>query len=155
MIPSDNLEKKIPSEACWKAQLISVKVKVFRIVTGFQPGHDTFEESRSVISFLTNMRVTGILCSFRLVKDSKEELESSRLVFLEKIPVNITGDNTSGPKNGGGIADLVSLRTLLAICQKSQELSSWEVIDSFIILAQESLRAAGNHFCFFKFYFEK
>ena len=76
-------------------------------------------------------------------------------MFLEKIPVNITGDNTSGPKNGGGIADLVSLRTLLAICQKSQELSSWEVIDSFIILAQESLRAAGNHFCFFKFYFEK
>ena len=60
MIAFDHLEKKIPSDACWKAQLISMKVKAFKIVTGFQPGHDTFEESRSVISFLTNMGVTGI-----------------------------------------------------------------------------------------------
>ena len=39
-------------------------------------------------------------------------------------------NNTSGMLNWGGIADLRLLRTLLAIHQKSPELSFWEVIDS-------------------------
>ena len=70
-----------------------------------------------------------ILCSFRLVlegKTGKEIPESSRLEFLEKFLANSfalsdEGDNTSGLLNRGGIADLPSLRTLLTICQKSQE----------------------------------
>ena len=73
-----------------------------------------------------------ILCSFRLVlegKTGKEIPESSRFEFLEKFLANNfalsdTEDNTSGPLNRGGIADL---RTLLAICQKSQEPSFWEM----------------------------
>ena len=72
-----------------------------------------------------------ILCYFRLVlegKTGKEMLESSRLEFLEKFLGNnfALSDaeyNTSGPLNRGGIADIPLLRTLLAICQKSRELS--------------------------------
>ena len=67
-----------------------------------------------------------ILCSFRLVlegKTSKEIPESSRLEFLEKFLANNfalsdTEDNTSGPLNRGGIANLPLLRTLLAIRQE-------------------------------------
>ena len=43
--------------------------------------------------------------------------------------------------NRGGMADLLLLRTLLAICQKSQEPSFWEVMDSFVLLAYASLAA--------------
>ena len=38
-----------------------------------------------------------------------------------------------GPSNSGGIADLPLFRTLLAICQKYQEPSFWEVMDSCFI----------------------
>ena len=41
-----------------------------------------------------------------------------------------------------GIADLLLLRTLLAICQKPQELSFWEAIDSLVLLAYASLEAS-------------
>ena len=46
--------------------------------------------------------------------------------------------------NGGGIADLPLLRTLLAIRQKSQEPSFWEVMNSFVLLAYASLAASGT-----------
>ena len=67
-----------------------------------------------------------ILCYFRLVlegKTGKEMLESSRLEFLEKFLGNNfalldTEDNTSGPLNRAGIADLPLLRTLIVIHQK-------------------------------------
>ena len=79
------------------------------------------------MTFLTTLGVIKILCSFRLVlegKTGKEIPESSRLEFLEKFLANNFAlseaeDNTSGPLNRGGIADLTLLRTLLAICQKS------------------------------------
>ena len=45
------------------------------------------------------------------------------------------------PLNRGGIADLPLLRTLLAICQKSQEPSFWEVMYSFVLLAYAGLAA--------------
>ena len=75
------------------------------------------------------MGVTEILCSFKLVleeRTGKEIPESSRLEFLEKFSVNNfalsdADNNTSGPLNGGGIADLSLLGTLLAIRQKSRE----------------------------------
>ena len=47
-------------------------------------------------------------------------------------------DNTSGPLNRAGIADLPLLRTLLAVRQKSLESSFWNVIDSFVLLANAS-----------------
>ena len=112
----------------------------FRTTTGTQAGPDAFEKSSFVMTFLTILGVTEILCSFRLVlggKTGKEILESSRLEFLEKFSVNnfVLSDaeeNTSGLLNRGGIAGLPLLRTLLAICQKSREPHFWKVMDSFV-----------------------
>ena len=67
------------------------------------------------------MGVTEILCSFRLVlegKAGKEIPESSRLEFSETFSANNFAlsdaeDNTCGPLNRGGKADLSLLRTLL------------------------------------------
>ena len=86
------------------------------------------------------------LCSFRLVlegKTGKEIPESSRLEFLEKFLANNfalsdTEDNTSGPLNRGGIADLPLLRTRA----KSREPSFWEVMDSFVLTVYASLAAS-------------
>ena len=99
------------------------------------------------MTFLTILGVTEILCSFKLVlegKTGKEIPESSRLTFLQKFSANNFAlsdaeDNTSRLLNRGGIADLSLLRTLLAIHQKSRELSFWEVMDSFVSLAYVSL----------------
>ena len=98
------------------------------------------------------MGVTEILCSFRLVlegKTGKEIPESSRLEFLEKFSANNFAlsdaeDNTSGPLNRGGIADLPLLRTLLAIHQKSRQPSFWVVMDSFVLVAYASLESSRN-----------
>ena len=65
----------------------------------------------------------------------KEIPELSRLMFLEKFSANNFAlsdpeENTSRPLKRGGIADLPLLRILLAIYQKSQEQSLWEVTDS-------------------------
>ena len=95
------------------------------------------------------MRVTEISCSFRLVLEretGKEIPKSSSLEFLEKFftkyfALSDADDNTSGLLNRGGVSDL-PLRTLLAICQKSQEPSFWEVIDSFVLVAYVSLAAS-------------
>ena len=101
------------------------------------------------MTFLTILGVIKILCSFRLVlegKTGKEIPESSRLEFSEKFLANNFAlseaeDNTSGPLNRGGIADLPLLRTILAICQKSQEPGFLELMDSFVLLAYASLAA--------------
>ena len=91
------------------------------------------------MTFLTILGVKEILCSFRLVT-SKEVLESLRSESLEKIlasnfALSDAEENTSGPLNRGGIANLPLLRTLLAIRQKSRGPSFWEVKDSFVLLA--------------------
>ena len=122
----------------------------FRTTTGIQSAPDVFDKSSFIMTFLTIFGVTKIACSFRLVlegKTVKEMPESSRLEFLEKFSTNNVAlsdaeDNTSGPLKRGGIADLVLLRTLLAIHQKSQEPSFWEVIDYFVLLAYASLAAS-------------
>ena len=111
---------------------------------------DPLDESRFVMTFLTILGVMEMLCSFRLVlegKTGKKIPEPSILEFLEKILANNIAlpdaeDNTFGPLNRGGIADLPLLRTLLAICQKSQEPSFWEVMDSFALVAYASLAAS-------------
>ena len=115
-----------------------------------QSGTDVFDKSRFTSTFLYILGITEILCSFRLVvegKTDKEIPDSSRLEFLEKYSANNFAlsdaeDNTCRPLNRGGIADLPLLRTLLAIRQKSQEPSFWEVMDSFVLLAYTSLTAS-------------
>ena len=119
----------------------------FRTTTGIKSGPDAFDESKFAMTFLTILGVMDILRSFKLVlegKTGKEIPEASRFKFLEKFlasnfALSDTEDNTSGPLNRGGIADLSSLRTLLAIGQKSQEPSFWEVIYSFVLVAYASL----------------
>ena len=88
----------------------------FRMTTGIDSGPDALDESRFIMTFLTILGVTEILCSFRLVLEGKtgnEIPESSRLEFLEVF------SNISRPLNRGGISDLSFLGILLAICQKS------------------------------------
>ena len=102
------------------------------------------------MNFLTILGVTKILYGFKLIlegKTGKEIPEPTRSEFLEKFSANNFAlsdaeENTSGPLNRGGIADLPLLRTLLAIHQKSQEPSFWEVMDSFVLLAYASLAAS-------------
>ena len=94
-----------------------------RTTTGIQSGPDVFD--LFIRNFLTILGVTKKLRSFRLVlegKSGKGITESSRLEFLEKSVANnfALSDakcNTYGPLNRGGMADLLLLRTLLAICQ--------------------------------------
>ena len=96
------------------------------------------------------MGVIEILCSFILVLEGKTNNEipdSSRLELLEKFLANNfalseAADNTSGPLNRGGIADLPLLKTLLAICPKSLEPSFWEMMYSFVLVAYASLAAS-------------
>ena len=100
--------------------------------------------------FWTILGVTEILCSFRLVlerKTGKKILETSRLEFLEKFLANNFAlsnaeDNTSRPFNRGCVTDLSLFRALLAICQKSWEPSFWEVMNSFVLLADASLASS-------------
>ena len=95
----------------------------FRTTTGIQSEPHAYDETRFAMSFLTILGVKEILCCFRLVleeKTGKETPTSSRLELLEKISANNFAlshakDNTSRPLNRAGIADLLLLRTLLAI----------------------------------------
>ena len=85
----------------------------FRTNTGIQSGQDGFDESRSVMIFLTILGVMTILCSFGLVLEGKtgnKIPESSILEFLEKCFANNFAladaeGNTSSLLNRGGIAD--------------------------------------------------
>ena len=43
----------------------------FRTTTGIQSGPVAFDESRFVMTFLTILAVTGVLCSFRLALERK------------------------------------------------------------------------------------
>ena len=59
----------------------------FRTTTGIQSGPDAFDKSGFIMTFLTILGVTEILCSFKLVlegKTGKEIPESLRLESLEK-----------------------------------------------------------------------
>ena len=124
--------------------------QLFRTTTGIQLGPDAIDESRFVRTFLTILRVTEILCNFRLVlegKTGKEIPASSRLEFLERFltknfALSDAEDNNSGPLNRGSIADLHLLRTLLAIPRKSLQSSFWEAMESFVLLAYASLAAS-------------
>ena len=79
----------------------------FRTTTGIQSGPDAFDKSRFIMTLLTILGVTEILCSLKLVlevKTSKEIPELSRFEFSETFSGNnfalsYAEDNTSGPLN--------------------------------------------------------
>ena len=108
----------------WKKTHLVVVFSCTRI----QSGPDVFDKSKFVVTILG---VTEILCSFRLVpegKTGKEMLESSKLEFPEKtlakkFALSDADDNTSWLLNRGGTANLLLLRIILAICQKSWQSS--------------------------------
>ena len=87
-------------------------LQFFRTTTGIQSGPDIFDKLRFGTTFLTIVRDTEKLYSFRLVlegKTSKEILESSRLEFLEGFLANNftlsdEEDNTSRLLSRGGMA---------------------------------------------------
>ena len=80
--------------------------------------------------------ITGNSISTSLRSEFLETFLASNFVLSD------AEDNTSELLNSGGIADLLLLRTLLAICQKFQEPRFWEVKDSFVFLAYASLAAS-------------
>ena len=89
---------------------------------------------------LNHVRSYGNILQFQISsrRENSKERESSRLEFLKKFLANNFAlsdaeDNTFRSLNKEGIADLLLLKTLLAICQKSREPSFWEVIDSALI----------------------
>ena len=93
--------------------------------------------NQGLLQSLIILGLTEILCGFRSALEEitgKEIPESPRLESLEKLSGNNfalsdTDNNTSGPLNSGGIANLHLLRKLLAICQKKAlEPSFLEVI---------------------------
>ena len=45
--------------------------QIFRITTGKQSGPNVFDKLRLVMTFSTNLGVTEVLCSFRLVLEEK------------------------------------------------------------------------------------
>ena len=147
-----NLENKTPSHILKSSASIygSSGSQFFRTTTAIQSRPDTCDESRFVMTFLTILGVTEMLCSFRLVLDGKTGKkipESSRLEFLEKflaknVALPDAESTTSRPLNRGDIADLPLPGTLLAIRKKSREPSFWEVIDSFVLLAYARLAAS-------------
>ena len=124
MRPFNNVENKTLSNTLKSSASVyeSSDSQFFRTTTGIQSGPDAFDESRFVMTFLTILGVTEILCSFRLVlrgKTGKEIPESSRSEFLEKSLANNFAlsdaeDNTSRSLNRGGIADLPLWRTLFS-----------------------------------------
>ena len=81
MRPSNSLENK----TFWQMLKCSASIyesswsQFFRTTTGIQSGPDTFDESKFVMTFLTILGVTEILCSFRLVLEGKtgEEIPES------------------------------------------------------------------------------
>ena len=103
--------------------LESSSTQFFRATTGIKSEPDALDKSKFIMTFLTILEVTEVLCSFKLVlegKTGREIPKESGLEFLEKFSANNFAlsdaeGNTSGPLNRGGIADLPLFRTLLAI----------------------------------------
>ena len=65
-------------------QLVRSRWQFFRSTTGIRLGPDDFEETRSIMTFLTNFGVTRIGCTFKLVL---EESAGIRKTWVTKIIV--------------------------------------------------------------------
>ena len=130
---SNNLENKAPWGTYWRVQLVCKKVQAHSSLEPPLEGQTIrtrcLWQIKGHWDLFNHFGVTEILCSFRLVlegKTGKEIPESSKVEFLEKFvaknfALSDVEYNTSRPLSKGGIADLLLLRTLLAIRQKSQE----------------------------------
>ena len=153
MRPSNNLKKQDSFRQILKSSAGMYErsgSQFFRTTTGIQSGPDDFDKSRFIMTFLTILGVTEILCSFRLVlegKTGKEIPESLRLEFFEKFSVNNFAlpdaeDNISCLLNRGGIADFTFVENDISNLQVTRV----KFLGSFVLLSCASL-AASRMFC--------
>ena len=75
----------------WKARLLNKTPQFSRTTIGIQLGSHAFDKLRFVMTLLTIVGITELICSFKLVlegKAGKEIPQPSRLDFLEKFSAN-------------------------------------------------------------------
>ena len=94
---SKNLESNIPSDTSSGSMYESSGSQFFRTTTGIQSRPDAFEELRLVMTFLINLAVLGILCSFTLVLEGKAGKDIPVSSRLEK--TFDSEEKTSAPLN--------------------------------------------------------
>ena len=79
---------------------------------------------------------SDMVCWGSYINQVKQVKKFGKIRVLRKdFCLSAAENDTSGPLNRGGIADLTLLRILLAIHQKAREPSFFEMIDSFVLLA--------------------
>ena len=122
----------------------------FRTTTGIQSGPDNLNESRVIMTFLTILRVTEMLCTFRLVvegKTAKEIPESSKLEFLEKSLANNCFIRCRRQHLGAveqRYSRFIFVEKTITNLPNVPQPSFWEVIDSFVLVAYAGLAASGT-----------
>ena len=126
----------------------------FRTITGIQSGPYALAKSRFVMTFLTILGATEILCGFRWVlegKTGKEIPELSRLEFLKRFSANNFAlsdaeDNTSGNLPKVPRAKFVQrLLACLNFTLDSEDLSFWYKRKKWFLWTVAAAQAAENH----------
>ena len=77
MTPFNDLENKTPDTLLRSSNSTYERSgsQFFKTTTGIQSGPGTFDESRFVMTFLTILEVSEILCSFRLVLEKGKQVK--------------------------------------------------------------------------------
>ena len=130
----------------WATLHESVGSQLFRTTTQIQSGLDVFDEASFVMTFLTILGVTVILCSSKKDNGYRDTWVFKIRVLGNNFALLDAEDNISGSMNRGSATGLPVLRTLSAVLQKSQKTSFWEVIDSFVLLANARFSALRTRF---------
>ena len=121
MKPPNNLESKTPSDTYCRFQLVCKNVHAHSTLEPpLEYNQDQMPLANQDSLILLTILGVIVICSFRLILEGKtgiEILESSKLESLRNFSgsnfaLSDAEDNTSGPLNKGGIADLPLLETL-------------------------------------------
>ena len=80
MQPSDNLTFTLILKSS-ASMYESLDSQFFITTTGIQSGPHTFDESKFIMTFLSILGVTEILCNFRLVVEAKTGKDIPEWVF--------------------------------------------------------------------------
>ena len=80
MQPSDNLTFTLILKSS-ASMYESLDSQFFITTTGIQSGPHTFDESKFIMTFLSILGVTEILCNFRLVVEAKTGKDIPKWVF--------------------------------------------------------------------------
>ena len=158
MRPSNNLQNKTLSDTYWRVQLALMKVQAhssLELPLEYNQDQTSLMNQGSLWHF-NHLGSYGNIVQFHISSRRENRMpESSRdtrfikiltQYFTNNFALSDADDNTSSPLNGGGIADLPLLTTLLAIRQKSWEPSFWELMDPFVLAGYTSWQLQEN-FC--------